>query len=538
MSLSDMLSPRLAEWLARAPEPQRYRTAIELDVLLDEWARAGVPLTHLGYSRAGHEIRAASLGHGPRSLLAWGYPHPDEPLGAEALAWLGSGMLDGALSDLADWTVHLILCADPDETARNQAFLHGARDVRSFVRGAWRPMQLPWEVDYGFELEWGPYTRTAGTDVFRCTDPDECLARCGGQGCQRRNRPWPPLPESAALAAAMDLFTPDLAVTMHGIAAGGDYTFVLEREPQHVFDALLSLPEACGSLRYLGERIDPGRRWRQQEPDLLHERGLDEQLRSLTRQPGYRPDRSYFTTTSAICYLQSQERGAQFATPEAAQFRHPDFADNRLSAMEELCQVAVEDRRHNRYELVRINVEGQWVVAHQDLAPDRQLQRPEEQLLPQTRGMLGVRALLARRRALAAADELWSRVERLEGLVDHPYRCERWLLEVPGAHVSDRSMLIFRTRADYRHLPTRAQRASFAWRWPLHTAALLANFQNFLAAQEQSQSEIHDIRQALDAIQDAQLEALPEEMLIEAPRAPALRSMLARVFALMTAKGH
>jgi hypothetical protein len=154
-----------------------------------------------------------------------------------------------------------------------------------------------------------------------------------------------------------------------------------------------------------------------------------------------------------------------------------------------------------------------------------------------TRGMLGVRALQRRRRALSAADGVWEQVRDLDGLVEHPYVDQRWAIDVPGAFVRDRSMLIFRTREDYRRPPTRAQEASLEWRWPVLTAALLANFRNFLAVQDQSRVEITAATDQIAALQAAELDRLPAELRAESPSGPALRSMLARVMRVMLARG-
>ena len=128
---------------------------------------------------------------------------------------------------------------------------------------------------------------------------------------------------------------------------------------------------------------------------------------------------------------------------------------------------------------------------------------------------------------------MWETVRDQDWLVEHPYLDERWATSVPGAYVHDRSMLIFRTRADYRRAPSAAQRAAFAWRWPLHTATLLGNQRNFLGVQDPERPEIAAALGRIDALQDSQIAELPAEMRTEAPRGPALRCMLARVLRVM-----
>ena len=539
VTLDELLTPSLAAWLQDAPEPQRYRTAAELDAVVDRWAGAGARVTTLGYSREGRAIRAVSFGSGARSLLAWGYPHPDEPLGAEALAWLGDALAAGRLADLEGWTAHLVLCADPDEVQRNAGFLHGPRTAEAFVRGCWRPQHIGREVDYGLELDWGPIVPLpcdlAGV-ITRCASPAECSRRCGPGGCRTRHLPHRPSPESAALAAAFDLFRPDVAATMHGISIGASYTFLLHRERGEVLDDLLAIPAAAGAGRYLGEPIDAGRRWRTREPDLIRERGLAHRMRTLT-DGSYDPELVYYTPVSVATYLEAQGRGGQLVTPEAAQFRHPDFSDPSPAGDTETVLVSVEERRRGRYRVTRVRVDDGWVVAHQDrVGDDEPLRSPTRVTTPVTRGMLGVRALARRRRVLAAADEIWATLDGRPWLVGHPYLAERWATTVPGGYVHDRSMLIFRTRSDYRRPASVAQRAAFTWRWPLHTASLLGNLRTFLAVQDHDRPQIVEAIARVEALQDAELAELPAELLVEAPRGPALRCMLARVLRVMLAR--
>lgn len=533
--LSDILTPGLAALLGEVPTPKTYRTPAELDALLDSWGSAGAAVHILGHSRSGKEIRCAVFGDGPKTFLGWGYPHPDEPFGGEALAFLGEALAAGKLKELSEWRFCLVLCADPDETARNESWFKGARDAKTFVRGAWRPTHLGVEVDYGFEMEWGPWVKIPPYMKGRCRSRAECLVRCGGGPCKRTAYPRDPLPESKALATAIERYQPVVVASMHSTHTGGDYTFLLERERGPVFDDLLAIPEACGRPRHLGEPIDRGHHWRRAAPDLIIEKNLDYFRRKLERRPDYAPDKGWLKNHSAGMFVEAQELGAQFVCPETTQFVHPDFGNQQTHEQLERCLLSVEDRPKGRYRYVRIEIDGQWVVAEQERADDLPLAAPVEKWLPVTRSMLGVRALQARRRALGASDKLWDTLKDQSFLIDHPYLDERWQMSVPGAYVHDGSMLIFRTSSTYHRKPTIAQAACLNWRWPLHTASLLGNFQVFLSAQDQERPEIVKAKSALDKIQDAELGKLPPELRVEADGAEAVRSQLARCLRLLLA---
>ena len=256
-----LLPPSLLTFLHQQPTvTAHYRTPRELDAVLLRWQRSGATLAELGYSKGGAPIRAAVIGTGPRTLLAWGFPHPDEPIGAEALCWLGDGALAGALPDLAAWRLVLVLCADPDEASRQRWFIPPtgqARDAAFFCAGTWRPTKLDWMVDYGFPLDWGPFWQPPNYEGA-CRTLKECKLRCGDDGCVFAGRPPAPLPESLALAEAIDRFRPDVVAAMHNTHSGGDYTFLLEREQRATLEALVALPGVFGLSRQLGAPVTAG----------------------------------------------------------------------------------------------------------------------------------------------------------------------------------------------------------------------------------------------------------------------------------------
>lgn len=508
------------------PEREAYHTTQELEDILDAWGVLGAKIVTFGHSKEGRPIRGAIFGEGERTLLAWGYPHPDEPLGAEALIWLGNLLTTDKLPILASrWRVALILCADPDE-AQRQMWFAGPRDALTFCRGVWRPLHLGWGVDYGFPLDWGPFWQPPDAKGA-CRTRKECLGHCGPHGCLYADWPRAPLAESLALAKAIDSLNPHLVASMHNTHTGGDYTYLLERERPNILRELVELPSLFGQVRQLGEPIDRGRRWLQDAPDLIHETTLADFVRRLERHPSYNPELFYSGNHSAAAYLEAQGRRVQFICPETTQFRHPDFGDTRELGEEEEVLCSVEERRRGRYEVVRVHTKQGWLVAEQTLTK-KSLRAGHLEIRPVTRGMLGVRALQRRRRALHQADFLWKRLDKKD-LPWHPYLEERNLLTTPGAYVGDRAQLIFRTRSDYRRPVTRAQAASFRWLWPLHTATQLGNFMSYM----RSTGADKEIQQKLDSLLRRELSVVPQMMQQEGPRGPALSSVLARVLLLM-----
>jgi hypothetical protein len=504
---------------------EHYHHPDELDMILEAWAKDGAELTVIGASRSGRPIRAASFGSGPLSFVAWGYPHPDEPIGAEVLIALGEAILNRSLK-LIDWQFHLILCADPDES-RRQRWLAGDGSALAFAQGAWRPTHLGWEVDYGFPLDWGPFWQPDHYDEAAIGDDDP----------RRVLLPPEPLPESQALRTAIERFRPHLVASLHSTHTGGDYTFLLQREPPAVLDALTAVAGQVGTYRHLGEPIDRGRRWRRADPDLVVERDLNWFARRLSRHRSYQPEYSYFGNHSAAAYIQSVLPQTQFVCPETTQFQHPDFANRQLLDEQTVVRISVEDGKQHRYRFRRILWRDQWVVCDQErVDPSTSLAPITEQVLPISRSMLGVQAVLERRRVLSAADNCWQSISDLADLRQHPYLIERQRMRVPGAYVNDGSMRIFRADPAYRQPATRASAADFRWRWPVHTASLLGNMCNFLFAQEQNRPAIIQALATITELQIEMLTGLPQSLLNDSNRTKALHSVLGRLFILLQAQ--
>ena len=532
----DAFAPETWRFLSAPPRLDAFAAPDELDALLERWRAEGVRIEPLGRSRAGATIRAAVFGQGERTLLAYGYPHPDEPLGAQTLVWLGERLAHEGLAELADWRVVLVLCADPDGAARNAAWL-AAPSLEGFAAGVWRPSHLGLEVEHGFPLVYPPYFADEPFFQGACRSRAECVERCGPGGCRHVQEPFAPLPESRALALALARFRPQVVAAMHSSLCSGDFTFLLERERDGLLDLLVALPAALGSVRALGEPVDGfrGRRLRRGAPDLGRERPIGHFVARLLRRPGYDPDYAYLRQHSAGAVVSALLPGSQFVTPEAGLFRDPAFADTTVVIAGESCLISVEDRRRGRYRIARIETELGWVVAAQE-PTSASLAAPEELPFPLSRGMLGVRALVRRRVALAAADRIWAQVSALEGLVEHPWAEERARIKVPGAFVHDHAMRLFRVAAEYQRPPTVAEQASFAWSWPMQTIALLAGFRGYLAVQDRTRPEIAAADAALAALQAEQAAGLPASLQAPAPTGPALASQLARVLLLCAAR--
>lgn len=500
---------------------------------MDDWERQGIPVETIGHSRSGRPIRLATFGEGEKHFLAWGFPHPDEPIGAEGLIQLGEGLLKGLLT-INGWQTHLILCADPDNTALNH-WLGEKPTLQNFVRKCWIPAEMGLEVDYGFPLDYPPFSNTPNWQG-RCRSKRECLINCGGGLCRRQDWSFSPLPESLALVFALKKYRPLVVAAMHNALLGGDYTFLLEREKPKVMEELLTIPSWFNQPRHLGEALDRGRRWKMNAPDLIREPRFIEFLRFCQRLEGWDPNiyGEDMAIHSAGNYIEINLPKSQFTCPEACLFHLPSFQDTSLNQKKEPVLVSVEDRRLGRREVIKIKIKNDWHIAQ--LSPTQKpLSKPRLKSIPQTRAMLGVRAVWTRRQALIQADQLWVQIRSLPNIAHHPYEDERYGAKATGDQSDGGALRLFISSERFHQQATVAQASSFDWSWSLETAAKIGNLHNFLLAQE-STPQIEAISQKACKLQDELLEGLPEEIRGGSLKAPAIRSQLARVLTLIDVK--
>ncbi len=151
-------------------------------------------LSVYGASRAGEPLYALRVGDGPRRILAYAFPQPDEPLGGLVVCRLARRLL--AEEDLGRGDTWLFLpCVDPDGARRNEGWFARSPDLAEYARRHFRPPE-------GEQVEW----------AFPSDDPA-----------------WPwdrPLPETRGLQALIDAFRPQALFPLHNALLGGAYAYL------------------------------------------------------------------------------------------------------------------------------------------------------------------------------------------------------------------------------------------------------------------------------------------------------------------------
>ncbi|CAL9316267.1 MULTISPECIES: M14 family zinc carboxypeptidase [Streptomyces] len=153
-------------------------------------------LRRVGTSRAGTPLLLLSVGHGSRHALVVAGPHANEPVGGATVLRLAERALaDSRLTEGADATWNLLLCADPDGLRRNEGWLSGPYTLDRYARNFFRPGFLE-------QPEWLP------------DGPDHAA-----------------LPETRTLLALQDELRPFLQCSLHGVDVGGGFVEVTHDLP-------------------------------------------------------------------------------------------------------------------------------------------------------------------------------------------------------------------------------------------------------------------------------------------------------------------
>lgn len=181
-----------------------------------------VTVERVGTSRLGEPMPLYHVGAGSRSALVVGGVHPNEPIGSlTALHLVEQLITDDALRDGLDTTWHVMPCADPDGMRLNEGWFADPSDRETYAREFFRPAPTE-QVEWTFPFSY----KSAYFDAM--------------------------MPETQALARAIDLTAPELYVPLHNSEGGGAY-FYLSRPAPGLYDMLHALPAALGIPLHAGE---------------------------------------------------------------------------------------------------------------------------------------------------------------------------------------------------------------------------------------------------------------------------------------------
>lgn len=160
-----------------------------------------VRIQRIGASGDGEPIDLISVGHGSRSALVVGTPHPNEPIGCLTIEFLIERLRrDPGLREELDVTWHFIKTIEPDGLRLNEGWLHRPFDATTYLRNFYRPAARE-QAEYSFPMAIESYRFSAST------------------------------PENQAWQEAIRITQPNLLYSLHNCEYGGAFYLLSRNEP-------------------------------------------------------------------------------------------------------------------------------------------------------------------------------------------------------------------------------------------------------------------------------------------------------------------
>lgn len=266
---------RLSDTLQLIPDYQEFLTLEELHQssvrLVDEFPQLA-RLQVVGASTEGRPIELLTIGHGKRTALFLGAPHPNEPIGTLTLEFLSRLLCERAdLREQWDCTFLIVKASDPDGLALNEGWFKGVFSPLKYALNYYRPPQDE-QVEWGFPIHY---------KTLHFTTPPA---------------------ETQAVMRLMERHRPDFLYSLHNASFCGVYFYLSRRLPS-LFSQLHRLVSDQGLPLHDGEPEAPYiQPWARAIYPLFGAReGYDFLEKNLSEDPA-----PYFSTgTSTDDYLKT-----------------------------------------------------------------------------------------------------------------------------------------------------------------------------------------------------------------------------------------
>jgi hypothetical protein len=209
--------------LSRVPDYRRFLTVDEMVARARAKAEQHPRLVSIetaGRSTDGEPITMVRIGDGPRRMLAYALPHPNEPIGAMLIQFLLDELVtNDELRAGRSW--YLLPCLDPDGTRLNEGWFAGPFTIRTYSRHFYRPRAQE-QVEWTFPIRHKTF----------CFDA--------------------PISETRALMRALETTRPHFVYSLHNAGFGGAYYYLTHDAPG-AYEALHAIPKQRGLFLSLGE---------------------------------------------------------------------------------------------------------------------------------------------------------------------------------------------------------------------------------------------------------------------------------------------
>jgi hypothetical protein len=215
---------RYRDLILKVKDYNSFLTVDELNAQLENFStKKIIEMVKIGESDAGEPIHCAVMGKGKKSVLFFGFPHPNEPFGSLScieLIKLVAG--DKELSNKFTW--YIIPCSDPDGARLNEGWFKGKFTIRKYVYNYYRSGP-------GKSTEWSFPTNYKG---FRFSNQPKSVT---------------------ALAALIRKVKPEFVYPAYDSGlSGGAYFFITDPMPEKYYDEIFELCKSLSIPLHMGEK--------------------------------------------------------------------------------------------------------------------------------------------------------------------------------------------------------------------------------------------------------------------------------------------
>jgi len=383
----------LNDILPTIPDYQEFLTLNELHEssvrLVEEFPQLA-QLQVIGTSTEGRPIELLTIGHGKRTALFLGAPHPNEPIGLLTLEFLSRLLCERSdLRKQLDCTFLIVKASDPDGLALNEGWFKGAFSPLKYALNYYRPPQDE-QVEWGFPIHY---------KTLRFTTPPA---------------------ETRVVMRLMEQYRPDFLYSLHNASFCGVY-FYLSRH----------LPALAPQLHQLV--ADQGLPLHQGEPEVPYIQAWDRAIYPLfgaregydflEKNLGEDPAPYLSTGTSSDDYLKKLVPHALSLVCELPYYTDPILEDETLAGVSR--REAMAEGMSRTEATVRI-LETHFVALH-DRLPRNRLFRSVAEYLRRT-----PKRLAAQRNALTASayQQEATRAQAFDARVCRSFHCLLYLGEM------------------------------------------------------------------------------------------------------------
>lgn len=280
------------------PDYQEFLSPAELhqsSVQLAEEFPAIAQLRKIGTSTDGRPIEMLTIGHGSRTALLFGVPHPNEPIGTLSLEFLSRLVCERQdIREQLDTTFLIVKVIDPDGLALNAGWLKGVFSPLEYALNYYRPTQAE-QVEWGFPIDY---------KTLHFSSPSA---------------------ETQVLMRLMKEHRPSFCYSLHNASFCGVYFYASQRLPS-LFEQFHQVVASQDLALHQGEPEVPYlQAWAQAVYPFFSVR---DSYDYLEKNLGHDPAPYILTGTNSADYLQQRVPDALSLVCELPYFTDPTLDDN------------------------------------------------------------------------------------------------------------------------------------------------------------------------------------------------------------------